>query len=276
MNSELSIKIYAMLKDGVIKSHAEFWRSIKRETVENYSVKSEYISDLTKQNINLICVFDKDFPKFNESLKPSEKPFIFAYKGDIGLIKSDENSVAVIGVISPTDEIKRREQNIVNKLIENNLTITSGLAEGCDTVAHETSLDKKGKTIAVLPTTLNNIYPKKNEFLATRIIENGGLVITEYLTEPQNRYERIKRFIFRDRLQALFSTAVILVASYCAGDGDSGSRHAMNKAKEYGKKRYVMYNEKTDCDLIFGLNKSEIKNGARIITNSAIVAMTKL
>ena len=53
-----------------------------------------------------------------------------------------------------------------------------------------------------------------------------------------------KRFIERDRLQALFSSSIILTASYAMNEGDSGSRHAMNKAKNYSKNRYVMFCEK--------------------------------
>ena len=126
---------------------------------------------------------------------------------------------------------------------------------------------QKGKTIAILPTTLDSIYPKKNAVLAEKIVQKGGLVITEYITEPNNRYESIKRFIERDRLQAMFASKIILIASYMQGQGDSGSRHAMAKAKEYCKERVVMYNEQADFDNpIFALNRSLITDGVKIIT----------
>ena len=141
-------------------------------------------------------------------------------------------------------------------MVNNNLVVVSGLARGCDTIAHKTCLTRNGKTIAILPTTFDDLYPKENKKLASVIIENGGLVITEYVNKQQNKYEGIRRFIERDRLQAMFSKAVILIASFRQGQGDNGSRHAMQKAKEYGKLRYVMFNQKMDLNKeIFGLNQ---------------------
>jgi DNA processing protein len=99
----------------------------------------------------------------------------------------------------------------------------------------------------------------------------GGLVVTEYVEEAQNRNETIRRFIERDRLQAMFSKAVILIASYRKGEGDSGSRHCMQKAKLYGKKRYVMYNETLDKDrAIFGLNLDLFASGVTALTLGGI------
>ena len=69
----------------------------------------------------------------------------------------------------------------------------------------------------------------------------------------------------------MFSKAVILTASFSKDNGDSGSRHAMQKAIEYGKTRYVMYNEKTDCDnLMFELNKEQLETGAKVLTKDSI------
>lgn len=156
-------------------------------------------------------------------------------------------------------------------MIQKNFCIVSGLAKGCDTVAHEECLSHSGKTVAILPTTLENIYPKKNTALAEKIVQSGGLVITEYITEPDNRYDGIKRFVERDRLQAMLADKIVLIASYLHGQGDSGSRHAMAKAKEYGKNRFVMYIEQTDGNRpIFALNKSLIADGAKIITSNAL------
>ena len=196
---------------------------------------------------------------------------MFTYIGNIELLNQIDNNVAVIGVLTPTDEITQREENIVKELTNRKLNIVSGLAYGCDTVAHKACIKNYGKTIAILPTTFDNIYPKENAILVNEIIESGGLVITEYIFEPQNKYERINRFIERDRLQAMFSKAIILIASYIHGQGDSGSRHAMQKAKDYNKKRFVMFNEKSDNNqAIFGLNEELISDGAIVLTKKTI------
>ena len=278
MHSNIALKLYGMIKSGIIKSNAMFWREFfNQDKIESINIELQDVeNELQEKNIGLVCVFDNDFPNINLNLKNSEKPFLFAYKGNINLLKNIDSNVAIIGVLTPTKDIEVREQKIVKEVAKNNLTIVSGLAKGCDTIAHKTCLENNGKTIAILPTTFDNIYPKENVTLVEEIIKKDGLVITEYITEPQNKFERIKRFIDRDRLQAIFSKAVVLIASYSQGNGDSGSRHAMQKAKEYTKMRYVMFDTKTDNDKqIFELNKQQIKDGAIILTNKTIRELTK-
>ena len=178
------------------------------------------------------------------------------------MLKNLNKNVAVIGLIDPDEEIINRERVIVNELVMRNQVIVSGLAVGCDTVAHETCLENNGKTIAILPSRVNNIYPSCNRETAERIVENGGLLVSEYYKEPSSKIDSIKRFQERDRLQAMFSKAVILIASYIKGEGDSGSRHAMNAAKTYKINRYVMLNEANDnLNKKFGLNLELQKEG---------------
>lgn len=277
MHSKLALKLYGMVKQGIIKSNAMFWRDFfDKEKIDGFDIGLELLEkELQEKDLSLICAFDDGFPKINLKLKPSEKPFLFAYKGNIDLLNEINNNVAVIGVLTPTEDIEVREQKVVDELVKNDLTIVSGLAKGCDTIAHKTCLENKGQTIAILPTTFDNIYPKENKGLADEIVKNKGLVITEYIVDPQNKYERIKRFIDRDRLQAMFSKAVVLIASFTQNNGDSGSRYAMQKAKEYGKARCVMFDEKTDNDkTIFELNKAQIADGATILTNKTIKELT--
>ena len=278
MHSNIALKLYGMIKSGIIKSNAMFWREFfKQDKIESINIELQDVgNELKEKNIGLVCVFDNDFPNINLNLKNSEKPFLFAYKGNINLLKNIDSNVAIIGVLTPTKDIEVREQKIVKEVAKNNLTIISGLAKGCDTIAHKTCLENNGKTIAILPTTFDNIYPKENVTLVEEIIKKDGLVITEYITEPQNKFERIKRFIDRDRLQAMFSKAVVLIASYTQGNGDCGSRHAMQKAKEYEKTRFVMFDESVDNNNpIFELNKQQIEDGAIILTNKTIKEITK-
>lgn len=276
MNSNLAIKLYAMVKNGIIKSNAMFWREFSKEKIQVFDIDIFATEEqLQEKNLNIVCVFDDNFPMIVNNLKNSEKPFLFVYKGNIELLSDTDKNVAVIGTLSPTPDIESREQKIVKELIDNNWVVISGLARGCDTIAHKTCLTCDGKTIAILPTTFDNLYPKENEILANNIIKSGGLVITEYVSKPRNKYEGIKRFIERDRLQAMFSKAVILIASFRQGQGDSGSRHAMQKAKEYGKLRYVMFNQKIDLNKeIFGLNQDLLNDNVIILTERTIKEIT--
>ena len=69
----------------------------------------------------------------------------------------------------------------------------------------------------------------------------------------------------------MFAQAMVLVASFRRGEGNSGSRHTMKKAKEYNRKSYVMFNEKTDKGvLVFGLNELLMSEGAPVLTEKVI------
>ncbi len=268
MNSNISIKLYNLIKTDVIKTNAQFWKSFYNEDyINSFPCDLQALEqELDEKCINVISVFDENFPSVNVKLKNSEKPFFFAYKGDITLLNNVDKNVAVIGVLTPTNEIVEREQKVLKSLTEKGYNIVSGLAKGCDTVAHIESIKNNAKTIAFLPSTIENIYPKENFSLANEIVNNGGLIISEYVNEPKNKYKSVKRFIERDRLQALYSKAVVLIASFRKGEGDSGSRHAFEKAKEYGKKRLVMYRESDATELTFGLNKDYVMQGENIVS----------
>lgn len=208
-----------------------------------------------------VCDKDKDFPIINNKVSPGDMPYLLFYKGNIKLLDNLNNNVAVIGLREPNKDIVDREIKIVKSLVNKGMNVVSGLAEGCDTVAHKTTLSNNGKTVAILPSTIQNIIPKSNVELANEITAKDSLLITEYFDEPKDQYESINRFVKRDRLQAMFSKAVVLIASYEKGKGDSGSRHAMNKAKKYGLSRYIMYDETSDCHKPeFELNKNFFNN----------------
>ena len=272
MNSNISLKLYNLIKTGVVKSNAQFWKSFYNEDyINTFPCDLQVIKqELEEKGIKAISVFDENFPIINVKLKNSEKPFFFAYKGDITLLNNVDKNIAVIGVLTPTNEMVEREQKVVKSLTKKGYNIVSGLAKGCDTVAHIESVKNNTKTIAFLPSTIEKIYPKENMELAKEIINSGGLVVSEYVSEPKNKYESVKRFIERDRLQALYSKAVVLISSFRKGEGDSGSRHAFEKAKQYGKKRLVMYRESDSKNLTFGLNKDYVKQGEKIISQKEI------
>ena len=272
MNSNTSLKLYNLIKTGVIKTNAHFWKSFYNEDyINTFPCDSQAIKqELEGKGINVISVFDENFPSVNVKLKNSEKPFFFAYKGDITLLNNVDKNVAVVGVLTPTNEIVDRECKVVKGLTGKGFNIVSGLAKGCDTVAHIESVKNNAKTVAFLPSTIEKTYPKENIDLANEIVNNGGLIISEYVIEPKNKYESVKRFIERDRLQALYSKAVILIASFRKGEGDSGSHHAFEKAKEYGKKRLVIYRESDSNDLTFGLNKDYVMQGEKVVSQKEI------
>lgn len=245
-------------------------------TVSDFKCLKSKFQIMLEQKLHDFCdgvvaVGDKDFPRCQGKIKDSERPVFLYYKGNIDLLSSENQNIAVIGLLNPTEEIEERERAIVKSLVKCGATILSGLANGCDTIAHEQALDSNGSTIAVLPSPLNNILPNGNKRLAFRIVEEGGLLVTEYGREFKSSKELSSRYVERDRLQALFSENVVLAASYSQnsaqkwgleGKVDSGARHAMNSAKQYGIRRSVMYDDDLDkMSPMFDLNRDIIVEG---------------
>jgi len=191
---------------------------------------------------------DSDFPYVRGEVKDSERPVVLFYKGRLELLARGKRNISVIGLLTPTTAIENAEQMMVGDLVEEGYAIVSGLALGCDSIAHRTALRKSGDTIAILPSPIRSVIPARNADLADEIVRAGGLLISEYMDEAASRMELNGRYQERDRLQALFCDGIVLSASYALNDKgqDSGSRLAMGYAKNYKIPRYVMYDEQKD------------------------------
>ena len=215
-----------------------------------------------------VGIGDEAFPRIGDGVKGADRPIALFYKGDIGLIKSSSQNVAVIGLLNPTEQIAADEREVVSALVAQGKCVVSGLALGCDSVGHRETLDRGGKTVAFLSSPLNEVNPPSNRAMANEIVERGGLLVSEYYEEAHSRNEFLGRYAERDRLQAMFASCVILAASYSQKDRgcDSGSRFAMVKAREYGVPRCVIYDKSRDSsNLMYNLSRDEISLGARVI-----------
>jgi len=190
---------------------------------------SDSIDKLAAFADGVVAIGDKDFPSYRGNVKNSEQPVILFYRGDLGLLSKLSRNVAVIGLLTPDKDTEVLEGEMVSKLVSHGATIVSGLALGCDTVAHKQALRSEGKTVAILPGPLNEILPAANGDLAEEIVKKNGLLITEYFEKANSKMELSGRYQERDRLQALFSNCVILTASYAKNDlgMDSGSRESL-------------------------------------------------
>lgn len=287
--SDVALQAY-FFKEYLHMTNAQCWKRFPtpQALVEEAESRSEELEELAKEfrlrsvvpgAEGMVCPFDPEFPAFNPRVPMEDRPFLLFYCGsrsNLAFLDEWDRNVAVIGAIDPDEETVARERDIVKYLVEGGLTVVSGLAKGCDTAAHLACLDCGGRTVAILPSSLGKIYPAQNRPLAERIVEEGGLLITEYSAEARNRYESVKRFTDRDRLQALFAKAVILIASHRKNEGDSGSRHALESAKKYGIGRYMMFDsEKDSGKSLFGMNADLRKEpDVKILRPSTIVELT--
>ena len=229
---------------------------------------SDSIAKLAAFSDGVVAIGDKDFPSYRGNVKNSDQPVVLFYRGDLGLLSKPSRNVAVIGLLSPDKDTEVLEGEVVSKLVSHGATIVSGLALGCDTVAHRQALRSEGKTVAILPGPLNEILPSVNRDLAEEIVKKNGLLITEYYEKAKSKMELSGRYQERDRLQALFSDCVILTASYAKNDlgMDSGSRLAMEYAANYSIQRAVMYDsEKNVGNPKYDLNRQLMREQVGLV-----------
>ena len=144
--------------------------------------------------------------------------------------------VAVVGTREPSPWGDRTARECAAAAVSAGAAVVSGLAWGIDTAAHEAAVAAGGVTWAVLPGSLDVIFPSSNTALAERIVESGGALISEYLpgSRPHPTF-----FIERDRLQAALSHAVVVVETGTTG----GTMHTVRFAREMGVPVHVTFPE---------------------------------
>lgn len=144
------------------------------------------------------------------------------------LKKLDSRAIAVVGSREMTERGKKLTEEFVKELVKNKITIVSGLARGIDTIAHETALKYGGRTIAVIGSGLDIIYPAENNDLAERISQNGAVVSGfEYGTKPLPQ-----NFLARNQLIVKLSKAVLVIEGKRRSGTISTANHAANEGVE--------------------------------------------
>ena len=215
------------------KNLKKSWKEPEIQKANEQAVKVLETAD-AQPGTRIIHYYDARYPRFLKLIHPSPPPILF-FKGDLTDL---ERSVAVVGTRSPTDLAKRITRLITTQIVGKDWIIVSGLALGIDTIAHETAIHEKGRTIAVLPGSLDQITPKQNQVLADKILSNGGLLLTEefFGTIPTKGH-----FIKRDRIQSGLSVAVFAIQSGIGG----GTRHTIIDALIQERLLYVPPSPKT-------------------------------
>lgn len=162
-----------------------------------YNFKTKFDWDkiknqLIEENIKIISVEDETYPPLLKEIY--DPPHILYYKGKI----DDDNNIniSVVGSRKFTNYGERIIEDVVGKLAQNGITIVSGLAIGIDALAHSVAVKNNSRTIAVLGGGINKkvLYPKSNHLLAEKIINSGGLIVSEFpLDTPPEKFNFPKR-----------------------------------------------------------------------------------
>lgn len=231
--------------------------------LEEASVRAEKIIRASEeQGVTLISYQDENYPEIlrhtiNE--KGDWAPPLLLYAmGDVNTLSMP--CITIAGTRHPSPEGAKAARYLAEGFVREGFCIVSGLANGCDTAAHEGALVAGGKTVAFLAHGLHMVVPAENRLLAARIVEQGGLLLSEY---PWGMAFSKYSFIARDRLQAGLSKATIVVQS----DVKGGSMHVAHATLKANKPLYTLYfdDEETRALPISAGNAYLAQKGARYL-----------
>lgn len=205
--------------------------------------------------MNILKFDDEKYPRGIKNI--NKAPLKLYTKGNIDIL--NKQSITVVGSRNMSEYGRKITQKIVSGLVKYNIVIVSGMAIGIDTVAHKTCIENGGKTIAVLGSGLNKIFPIENKDLFNKIISTGGCVISEH--EP-NTIAQKRYFPMRNRIVSGLSIATLVIeATY-----RSGTSITADYAFKQGKKVFCIPNSignKNSAGII-----NLIKKGAKIVTSA--------
>jgi len=218
----------------------------------------KYIQQLNTDGIKIISYLDDDYPGLLKQIY--DPPIVLYYRGNLK-ITSRNNLLAVVGSRKISAYAKKIMPQIIEPLKNYGFVIVSGLAYGVDSLAHQLAIDYKLPTIAITGSSLAwpDLYPRGNFELAKNIVNQGGLLLSEFPPDY-----KIGRFNFprRNRIISGLSRAVLIIEAA----RKSGALITADFALEQNREILVLPQN------LDGLNSAGsnnlIKNGGQIITST--------
>lgn len=201
-------------------------------SIAHSELNEEFIEDqlsrLNKVNGRIITLWDNEYPSL---LKKIYDPPVFLFvRGKF--VKEDQYSIAIVGTRSPSSYGKLMAERFAKELSGLGITVVSGLARGIDTIAHTATVHAQGRTIAVMGSALDHMYPAENKKLADHIEENGAVVSEFYMgtkTDPGN-------FPRRNRIISGMSLGTIIIES----DEDGGAMITATTALDQNRELFCV------------------------------------
>lgn len=207
------------LYDLVVLSIEDISKIIKRKTrgfwnpvlVEQDAKRDLYL--IEKLNISYVLYTDSSYPSLLKEI--SDPPFILFYRGDIKVLENE--CVSVVGTRKIVGPAAKECFDFSKDAASDGITVVSGLAFGVDKKAHQGALeaylqasdkDKIGKTVAVLPSGIDQIVPESHKKIAAKILTFGGCIISEY---PPGECAKPYRFVQRNRIIAGLSLNTVVI-----------------------------------------------------------------
>ena len=216
---------------------------------DNFNIEA-YLERLKKFGIDCVIKGEENYPKNLAEIDSA--PLVLYVKGTLKSL--DTESVAIVGSRKMTSYGREVAEKFAYEISQAGVTIVSGLARGIDTVAHKSALEAGGRTIAVVGSGLNRIYPPENTNLALLIAKNGALISEYPLDYPALRLN----FAARNRIISGLSKIVLVIE----GAEKSGTLLTASHAAEQGRTVFAVPGQITS-PLSFAPHFL-IQNGARI------------
>lgn len=185
-----------------------------------------------RRGVRLTTVLDDDYP-LNLRTIYNPPPFLF-YRGQLDADR-DARSVAVVGTRTPSPRGLQQARRLARMLAERGVVVLSGLARGIDTAAHVATLEAQGRTVAVMGTGINVIYPRENAALAERIIEAGGALVSQFWPDARPASYSFPR---RNITMSGMSQGTVVVEASSSSGAKMQARLAL---EQHGKKVFLLH-----------------------------------
>lgn len=226
----LSAKLSAWQALTIHKSHLERWADTV--TLERFLDKTE--QRWQNGEFGLLFLGDDEYPETLAHLY--DPPPVLFYMGDVK--KLNQKQLAIVGTRNPSEYAKKITFDLAQYLVQAGFVITSGLAIGVDNFAHQGALSQSapeyfGCTVGVMGTGIDVCYPKQNQALFKRIVQEGGCLVSELLPETPALKHNFPR---RNRLVTGLSLATIVTEAAM----QSGSLLSARLASEQGRQVFAI------------------------------------
>ncbi len=212
-----------------------------------------------RENPNFWTPADADYPRL--LLETPDPPALLYYQGKVDLLENQGTTpmVAIVGTRDPSDYGRRWTRRLTTTLAQSGFSVVSGLAEGIDTEVHRSCISLHGRTLAVLGTGVDVVYPWSNRDLHQEVMQHG-LLLSEYPagTQPDRTH-----FPRRNRIIAGLSRATIVMEAPLR----SGALITAHVANDYGRDVYVLPGSLDNPKAIGCLHL--LNKGAQVILSEA-------
>lgn len=219
---------------------------------------AKYKEQFRKQKISFVSLAQDNYPKLLKQIP--NPPIVLYMKGNFSLLSSLKTSkvMAIVGTRRITSYGRQITEMFAKELASMGFIIVSGMALGVDGIAHQSTIESGGKTIAVLGNGVDLPYPYENQQLYEEILDNGGLIISEF---PPGMPPSVGSFPSRNRIVAGLSEGILVTE----GASDSGSLITANFGLEFGRKVFAVPGPITS--LLSKAPLDLIAKGARLVTS---------